>query len=123
MRKVTVINASCGTLYFYVADERSASPSCMNNCWLDISATTIEFESPISDVLEASHWSSGCLATSIVGSSVGLFGAWVKRARQPSDFYFCLASHTAAYTEESLSGRFGLVLGHDLNHGVFRGSI
>ena len=79
-------NASCGTLYFYVADERSASPSCMNNCWLDISATTIEFESPISDVLEASHRSSGCLATSIVGSSVGLFGAWVKRARQPSDF-------------------------------------
>ena len=37
--------------------------------------------------------------------------------------YFCLVSHTAAYTGESLSGRVGLVLGHDLNHGVCRGSI
>ena len=43
---------------------------------VDITATSVEFESPLVDVSEALHRPSGCLATSNVGSSAELLGAW-----------------------------------------------
>ena len=51
---------------------------------VDITATSVKFESPLADVLEASHRSSGCLAILNVGSSVELLGAWVDCARKPN---------------------------------------
>ena len=51
---------------------------------MDMTATSVKFESPLVDVSEASHRSSGCLATSNVGSSVELLGAGVGCAKQPN---------------------------------------
>ena len=51
---------------------------------VDITATSVKFESPLADILGASHRSSGCLATLNVGSSVELLGAWGDCARQPN---------------------------------------
>ena len=46
---------------------------------VDMTATSVKFEIPLVDVLEASHRSSG-----LVTSSVELFGAWVDCAREPN---------------------------------------